>query len=50
MNSIIDNLLSEYNNQSAYTFSNHVDGHADWQTGTEDDVTHTDKHEDCNLL
>lgn len=43
-------LLSEYLNQSNSEFSSHVDGHMDWQTGTEDDVNHTDKHEDCDLL
>ena len=44
------NLLSEYYNQAIYECSSHVDGHADWLTGTEDDVVHTDKHEDCDRL
>ena len=46
----IEGLFSQYYNQASYAASNHVDGHMDWLTGTEDDVEHTDKHEDCNLL
>ena len=48
---MINNLLSEYYNQAnKYDFSNHADGHSDWMTGSDDDVSHADKHEDCNLL
>ncbi len=46
----IDSLLSQYHNQASWVASKHVDGHADWLAGTEDDVEHTDKHEDCDLL
>lgn len=45
-------LFETYSNQQFYSslFTSHVDGHCDWNTGTDDDVYHTDKHEDCNSL